>query len=73
MAFSSSEMPNRPRKRARIRRFADLWRALEHRRERIDRQLFELVPATREGKPILIIEEIGSELDNEKPGSEGEL
>jgi hypothetical protein len=69
-------MPHRPkreRKRVRIRSFADLWRALEHRRERVDGRLFELVPATKEGVPILIIEEIGSKSDNKEPGSEREL
>lgn len=67
--------PKRESKRGRIRSFADLWRALENRRERVDGRSFGLVPATSEGEPILIIEEIGigSKSDNEKPTSEGEL
>jgi hypothetical protein len=64
-------MPHRPkreRKRRRIRSFADLWRALEHRRERVDGRLFELVPATKEGSPVLIVEEIGSTSERSDSG-----
>jgi hypothetical protein len=69
-------MPYRPkneRKRGRIRSFADLWRALEHRREWVDGRLYQLRPAMNQGEPILIIDELRDESENkETPGAGGQ-